>query len=177
MKMPGRWRYELALPAIVIEQRYLDMVFKGRKCWEIRKRMLPLMRPVLLVAENRLGSRHVAAVAVFDKAVVAPASFILDEIAALAGRVAGRTGVDQKWLDGYVGAKKDACAHSYWRIMAFEPECEGAEEIPGAKTKVVLGTDDRAKIDADARALLEIQDRGFSVRDYAMLRARKAVAE
>lgn len=69
MKTPGRWMYEAALPAIVIEQRDLDMVFKGRKCWELRKRQLPLLTPVLIVAQGRLGERHVAAVAVFDTMV------------------------------------------------------------------------------------------------------------
>ena len=152
MKTPGVWKYEAALPALVIEQRYLDMVFKGRKCWELRKRQLPLMTPVLLVAQGRLGSRHVAAVAVFDKMVADGGFSILGDLVALAGRKAGRAGVDQKWVADYARGET-VYAHGYWRILAFEPECEGREELSGARLKVVLGSDDEDKIRRDLRTI------------------------
>lgn len=152
MKTPGRWMYEVAIPAIVIEQRFLDMVFEGRKCWELRKRQLPLLTPVLLVAQGRLGERHVAAVAVFDTMVADGGFSILGDIVSLSGRKAGKAGVNQKWVDDYAKGKT-VFAHRYWCILAFEPDCEGAEEVGVAQLKVILGTDDREKMRRALKAI------------------------
>ena len=154
--------YAHRMHAIAVEGRFVDMVFKGRKCWELRKRMLPQLRPVLVVREDR-GWRRPCAIASFCGCVADIPGCILGDLVAFAGKKAGRAGVDQKWVDAWAPHAQTVYANRYWKIMAYEPECAVDGLDVRALRSVRLETDDFGTLQKDIAAMGAICDEGIDV--------------
>ena len=155
-------KYAYRMPAIAVEGRFVDMVFKGRKCWELRKRMLPQLRPVLVVRED-MGWRRPCAIAGFCGCVADIPESILGDLVAFAGKKAGRAGVDQKWVDAWARGAQTVYANRYWKIMAYEPECTVVGLDVPALRSVTLETDDVGRLNKDLVAMRAICDEGIDV--------------
>lgn len=108
----------ITFPAIEIKREFEEMAYSGGKCWEVRRRPLPLCKPVALVVDGRLSS-----FAEFDFGVVAPPlNLDLAVRRASPHPYAAKTGVSRGWLLDY-SRGRDLYAFAYRRIARAPSVC------------------------------------------------------
>lgn len=143
------YKYNKTFPALEIASEFLRAVFDGRKNWEIRKRLVEPLKPIVIINTFQ-GWPRVAAVAVFDRAMFGTPADILGKVAECGGDAC----VDQAWVDRYAGKAKELVAMRYFKILAFEPECVFTDPSDDGR-RVEFCTDKADDLASDVRTIYE----------------------